>query len=119
MKPVTVDMLRAHLMAASMTAIAIEFLALIALLTLPVSQEALSSTPSRLVAIIVTISGVMAIRHRARVAFDLAVQRHHVVPCVSSSQKVLVTTTCPRGWLVVLHLRFTGRPFSLASIDGT
>lgn len=114
MKPVTVDMVRAHLMAASLTAMAIEILACIALLVTPVSPQSLSSTPSRLIAVTVIIGGVIVIRHWARVAFDLAVKRRHVIPCNPSSRPVLVTTNCPRAWLIILHLRFTGRPFELA-----
>jgi hypothetical protein len=114
MKPVTVDMLRAHLMAASLTAMAIEVLTLLALLVLPVSQQAFSSTPFQLVALTVIVGGVTVIRHSAHVAFDMAVQCRHVIPYISPSRPVSVAANFPRRWLVILHLRFNGRPFVAA-----
>ncbi len=111
MKPVTVDMVRAHLMAASLSAMATEVLVL---LVLPVSQQVFSSTPFRLLALTVIIGGVTVIRRSARVAFDRAVQQRHVVPYISPSRSVSVPANFPRRWLVILHLRFNGRPFVAA-----
>ncbi|MGF6772306.1 Na+/serine symporter [Paraburkholderia sp. GAS199] len=111
MKPVTVDMLRAHLMAASLTAMGAEAVAGLALLVLPVSQHMFSTTPFRLVAIAVIVGGVAVIRQLAHAAFDLAVQSRHAT--VRSTRQVSIAEDCPRRWLVVLHLRFIGRPFVL------
>jgi hypothetical protein len=114
MKAVTVDMLRANLMAASVTAIGAEAIAFLALVMTPVSQQTLSSRPFRLLAIATIIIGVIVIRRVARVAFDLAIARHHVTPYMSNSWPMLVLTDCPWRWLVILHLRLRGRPFALA-----
>ena len=77
MKPVTVDMLRAHLMAASLTAMGTEVLALLALLVLPISQQLFSSTSFQLLALALIVSGVVVMRQIAQAAFDLAIQGRH------------------------------------------
>jgi hypothetical protein len=114
MKPVTVDMLRAHLMAASLTAMGAEFFACVALLILPATREALSSTSFRLLAVGVIVGGVMVIRHVAQVAFYLAQRSRHAMPGVCPAKTVSIAADCPRRQLVILHLRFTGTPFVLA-----
>jgi hypothetical protein len=114
MKAVTVDMLRTHLMAASVTAMGAETIALLALVVTPVSPQTLNSLPFRLLAIAIVIIGVIVIRRVARVAFDLAIARHHVTPYMSNSWPMLVLTDRPWRWLVILHLRLRGRPFALA-----
>ena len=90
-----------------------EVLALLALLILPVSQQAFSSIQFRLLALAVIVSGVIVIRHLAHAAFDLAVQRRHVTAYIQISRPVSVTNNFPLRWLVILHLRFTGKPFTL------
>ena len=111
MKPVTTDMLRAHLMAASLTAMGTEALALLALLVLPVSQQVFSSTGFQSLALALIVSGVIVMRQFAQAAFDLAIQGHYATP---GGRPVLIEADCPRRWFVVLHLRFTGKPFVLA-----
>lgn len=115
MKPVTVDMLRAHLMAASLAAMGAEIVLLTVLLVLPISEETFSSTPFRLIAIAVIVSGVIVIRRLAHSAFVRAMQRRYVVTNIAPSRPVRVTTRCPRRGLVILHLRLTGKPFVLVS----
>jgi hypothetical protein len=111
MKSVTVDMLRAHLMAAALTAMATEVLALVGLLALPVSQQVFSSTTFQFIALALIVSGVLVMRQFAHAAFDLAIQSHHATP---AARPVLIEADCPRRWFVILHLRFTGRAFVLA-----
>jgi hypothetical protein len=111
MKPVTIDMLRAHLLAASLSAMGSEVLALLALLVLPVCQQDFSSTSFQFLALALIASGVVVMRKFAHTAFDLAIQSHHATP---AGRPVLIEADCPRRWFVVLHLRFTGRPFVLA-----
>ncbi|SOE73735.1 hypothetical protein SAMN05446635_4985 [Burkholderia sp. OK233] len=111
MKPVTTDMLRAHLMAASLTAMGTEALALLALLVLPVSQQVFSSTGFQLLALALIVSGVIVMRQFAQAAFELAIQGHYAT---STGRPVLIEADCPRRWFVVLHLRCTGKPFVLA-----
>jgi hypothetical protein len=112
MKPVTVDMLRAHLLVASLTAAGAEAVLCIALLLLPQPQQFFASAPFRLLAIVVIIGGVIATREFAHAAFQVAVQRRHTR---TAAWAVQVAPDCPRRWLVILHLRLTGRPFVLAA----
>src|SRR3954451_7650271 len=77
MKPVTVDMLRAHLLVASLTAAGAEAVLCIALLLLPQPQQVFASAPFRLLAIVVIIGGLIATREFAHAAFQVAVQRRH------------------------------------------
>lgn len=114
MKPATVDMLRAHLLVASLTAMGAEVLACLALLVLPVSQSAFSSTPFRLLAVAVILSGVIVTRQFAHAAFELALQGHFATVANRRSRPVAIAVDCPRRWLVILHLRLTGRAFVLA-----
>ena len=117
MKPVTVDMLRAHLLVASLTAVGTEAVVCVALLVLPVSQQFFVSTSFRLLAIAVIVGGVIVAREFAQAAFAFAVEHHHALPANRSAWPVEfeVTPDCPRRWLVILHLRLTGKPFVLAA----
>jgi hypothetical protein len=114
MKPATVDMLRAHLMVASLTAMGAEVLACLALLVLPVSQRALSSMPFQLLAVAVIVSGVIVTRQFAHAAFQLALQGHYATGTNRLARPVAIASDCPRRWLVILHLRLTGKAFVLA-----
>lgn len=119
MKPATVDMLRAHLMVASFTAMGAEAVACVALLVSPVSQATFVTVPFRLLAVAVIVSGVVAVRRFAHGAFALAMQSRHATPlsrgaCAVQPAAIAVGVDCPRRWLVILHLRFTRRPFVLA-----
>lgn len=116
MKPVTVDMLRAHLLVASLTAVGTEAVVCIALLALPVSQQFFDSTSFRLLAIALIVGGVIVAREFAQAAFAIAVDRHHAQAVNRSALPVefAVTPDCPRRWLVILHLRLAGKPFVLA-----
>ncbi|EIF31079.1 hypothetical protein BCh11DRAFT_06595 [Burkholderia sp. Ch1-1] len=114
MKPVTVDMLRAHLLVASLTAMGTEVLVCLGLLLLPVSQHAFNSTPFRLLAIAVIVSGVIVTRQFAHAAFELAREGHYATGAGRPARPFAIASNCPRRWLVILHLRLTGRPFVLA-----
>jgi hypothetical protein len=114
MKPVTVDMLRAHLLVASLTAVGAEVLVCVALLVLPVSPHLFGSTAFRLLALALIVSGVIVTREFAQVAFDIALSHHYVLPDERLARPLAVAPDCPRRWLVVLHLRLTGQPFVLA-----
>ncbi|WGS51560.1 hypothetical protein LFL96_08700 [Paraburkholderia sp. D15] len=127
MKPVIVDMLRAHLLVASFTALCAEALAFLALLLLPVSQQLFSSTPFRLLALAAIVSGVIVTREFAQAAFEQAVQARHAIeqeadaradasPFAACHACVAIAEDCPQRWLVELHLRLTGRPFVLAGL---
>jgi hypothetical protein len=115
MKPVTIDMLRAHLMAASLTAMAAEVLLGLALLVSPVSEPVFTSTRFRMLATAAIVGGVVVIRQFARIAFAMAVRSSHATPGVCIAGPVWVAADCPWRSLVILHLRFTGKPFVLDS----
>lgn len=114
MKPVTVDMLRAHLLVASLTAVGTEAVVCVVLLVLPVSQQFFDSTSFRLLAIAVIVGGVIVAREFAQAAFEFAIRSHHAMPVNRPAWPVAVASDCPRRWLVILHLRLTGKPFVLA-----
>ncbi|MFM0716309.1 hypothetical protein PQQ73_08225 [Paraburkholderia strydomiana] len=114
MKPLTVDMLRAHLLVASLTAVGAEAIVCVALLVLPVSQQFFGSTSFRLLAIAVIVGGVIVTREFAQAAFEVAVEGHHTTPARRCERPFEIAPDCPRRWLVILHLRLTGQPFVLA-----
>lgn len=111
MKPATIDMLRAHLMVASLTAMGTQVFVLLVLLVTPDSQQVFSSTGFQFLALALIASGVVAMRQFAQAAFNLAFQGQQAT---QGGRPVLIETDCPLRWFVVLHLRFTGRPFVLA-----
>ncbi|CAB3710190.1 hypothetical protein [Paraburkholderia rhynchosiae] len=117
MKPVTVDMLRAHLMVASLTALAADVLACATALLVPGAQYLFVSAAFRLIALAVMASGVIVTRQFAHAAFELAVEGRHVSVAGriagEYARPVALASNCPRLWLVILHLRLTGKPFIL------
>jgi len=115
MKPATIDMLRAHLLIASLTAAGAEALLCIALPVLPISQAFFSSTPFRLFALTLIISGVVVAREFAHAAFERAVKCHQAIPADAGAWQLAAAADCPWHWLVVLHLRLTGQPFVLTA----
>ncbi|NML31143.1 hypothetical protein [Paraburkholderia antibiotica] len=114
MKPVIIDMLRAHLLIASLTAVGVEVVLCLALPVLPVPEAFFDSTSFRLFALAVIVGGVAVAREFAQDAFYSALQRDFVTPAGVGNASVALAPDCPRRWLVVLHLRLTGRPFVLA-----
>jgi hypothetical protein len=113
MKPVTIDMLRAHLLVASVTAALAEALLCLALLVLPVSDAFFASTSFRLFALAVIVGGVVIAREFAEFAYEVAVRRDYAIRAVSE-WPAAIASNCPHRWLVLLHLRLTGQPFVLA-----
>ena len=75
------------------------------------SFDSFTSTPFRLLALAVILSGVIVTRQFAQAAFNFAFQSRHAT---QAGRSVLIDADCPWRWFVVLHLRFTGRPFVLA-----
>ncbi|PCE22159.1 hypothetical protein BWP39_21025 [Paraburkholderia acidicola] len=114
MKLVIVDMLRVHLMAACFAAMGIQVVALLALLVSPLSEQTFDSTAFRICAIVMIGIAVIGARRFAQLAYDAAVQSAHATVQTHRARPVAVSHDCPRRELVVLHLRFTGRPFVLA-----
>jgi hypothetical protein len=114
MKSVTVDMLRAHLMAASLMAMAIEAVALPTLLLFPVERAVFDSALFRLCAALAIAAGVALLRYFAHCAFELALRERHANYRSPACGTVSIGAGCPRRPLVLLHLRLTGKPFELA-----
>lgn len=117
MKPGIVDILRAHLMAASLTAMGAEVVVCVAVLVLPLPQDAFASAQFRLLALATIVGGVMVMRGVAHSAFRRALREHLVTSdCEVGYPRVqpfVIDAACPRRWLVILHFRFTGRAFVL------
>ncbi len=113
MKQVTVDMLRAHLMVASLTALAADVLACVTVAVLPGAQHLFVSAAFRLAALAMVVGGVIVARQIAQAAFQLAVEERYANVAGLHARPVAVAPDCPRLWLVILHLRLTGTPFVL------
>ena len=113
MKPVTADTLRAHLMVASLTALAADVLACLTVAVLPGAQHLFVSASFRLAALAVMAGGVIVVRQLGQAAFELALADRHASPAGSHARPILIAADCPRLWLVILHLRLTGKPFVL------
>ncbi len=108
MKPVTVDMLRAHLMAAALTAMIMEAVTLASFFLFDFAEGAFRSMTFRLLGVAVIICGL------AYLAFGVAVKSRHATCRNQQSALISVSPDCPRRQLVILHLRLTGKPFELA-----
>ncbi|WP_027802663.1 hypothetical protein [Paraburkholderia dilworthii] len=113
MKPVTVDMLRAHLMVASLTAVVADILACIVVAALPGARHLFVSGAFRLAALAMVAGGVIVARQLAQAAFQLAVDDRYASVAGLYARPVAVASDCPRLWLVILHLRLTGTSFVL------
>ncbi|WP_233849169.1 hypothetical protein [Paraburkholderia sp. HD33-4] len=114
MKRVTIDMLRAHLLVASLTAAGTEALLCTALPVLPVSDAFFTAVSFRLFALALIIGGLVIAREFAGVAVEGAVRRDYAIRAAGGAWPAVIAANCPRRWLVVLHLRLTGQPFVLA-----
>jgi hypothetical protein len=112
MKQTTIDMLRVHLMAASLCAVCIEVGMVIAHL-FGVADHSFQNLWFRLAGLAFIVCCVTAVRCIAHLAFDKALKRDYAsgarVPC----ELVRVSVKCPWLALVVLHLRFTSKPYAL------
>ncbi|CAG4892781.1 hypothetical protein LMG31841_02625 [Paraburkholderia saeva] len=118
MKPAVVDMLRAHLLTASLAAMCLQLIALVSLL-FDVSEAALESVPFRLLATGCVVTSVLLTRHVASMSFSRALHSRHATYRAASAQGgvVSVASNCPLRKLVILHLRMNGRPFELLQRD--
>jgi hypothetical protein len=112
MKRTTIDMLRAYLMAASLCAVGIEFGIAIAHLC-GVADRSFQSLSFRLTGFALIVGCVMAVRCIAHVAFHKAQKRHYASAAQVQCELVRVSVKCPWLALVLLHLRFTCKPYAL------
>ncbi|MEZ2311522.1 hypothetical protein AB6809_33335 [Paraburkholderia sp. RCC_158] len=114
MKPVTADMVRAHLMVASLTAVAADLLACVTVFVEPGVEHLFVSAAFRLSCIALMAGGVVVARQFAQAAFRAAVEDRYASVGSLCTGPVNLASDCPRLWLVVLHLRLTGKPFVLS-----
>jgi hypothetical protein len=111
MKQTTIEMLRAHLMAASLCAVCIEFGMAIAHLC-GVADQRFQNASFRLAGLLLIAGCVAAVRCIAQLAFDAAEKRHYATREGPRCELVRVSVCCPWLALVVLHLRFTCKPYA-------
>ncbi|MFM0220295.1 MULTISPECIES: hypothetical protein [Paraburkholderia] len=114
MKPITVDMLRAHLMVASLTAVVAEVFACMMVVLLPAAQHVFGSGAFRLASLRMMAGGVIVAHQLAWGAFQRAVEGRYASAADANARRIEVVPGCPRVWLVILHLRLTGKPFVLS-----
>ncbi|WP_228975798.1 hypothetical protein [Paraburkholderia gardini] len=114
MKPAVVDMLRAHLLTASLAAMCFQVIAL-ASLFFDVSEASLESVPFRVLALGCVVTSVLLTRQVASMSFSRALHSHHATYRTASALGgvVSVASNCPLRRLVILHLRMSGRPFEV------
>ena len=113
MKPSTVDMLRAHLMTASVLAMAIEAAALLSLIVFGTSESTFTTPLFRLMVVALLACGLVVARWVAFVAFARALRSHHAIRRTPRSGLVSLASNCPLRKLVILHLRFSRTAFEV------
>lgn len=117
MKPATVDMLRAHLMTASVLAMGMEAAVLLSLLLFGTSEATFVTPSFHLLVVSVLAAGVIAARWLASVAFERALRSRHATCRARTSEcgsaYVSLASNCPLRNLVILHLRFSRRAFEV------
>lgn len=112
MKPSIVEMLRAHLLAASLAAACMDASAVAAIVLFHVPGAVFESRGFRLGAVGAVALGTFAVRRLASHAFRRAVRHAHAWPA-TGTWPARVSRACPSMPLVVLHLRLTGKPYAL------
>jgi len=111
MKHTTVEMIRAHLVTASIAATTID-VAVVSLLFFFRFPEAEFETASfRLLMFALLLAAVLTTRHVAQRAFRAALRQHYARFVGPDSGGVAVSAMCPARSLVILHLHFTGVPY--------
>ncbi len=117
MKQTTVQMIRAHLVTASVAAMTIDAAVLSLLVFSRYPQTLFETTSFRLLTFVLLLAVVLVTRHAAHVAFRAAVKRRHARFVGPARDAVSVSSVCPARGLVMLHLRFTGMPY--VAVDAT
>ena len=111
MKHTTVQMIRAHLVTASVAATAIDVCVVSLLFFCKIPQTLFETTTFRVLTFGLLLAAVLITRHAARVAFRAAVKRRHARFVGPRFDAVCVSALCPARGLVILHLHFTGMPY--------
>ncbi|BCF97129.1 hypothetical protein PPGU19_016980 [Paraburkholderia sp. PGU19] len=111
MKQTTVQMIRAHLVTASVAATAIDICVVSLLLFCKFPQTLFETATFRELTFGLLLAAVLITRRAARMAFRAAVKRHHAHFIGPRRDAVCVSAICPARGLVILHLHFTGMPY--------
>ncbi|WP_147329496.1 hypothetical protein [Paraburkholderia sp. DHOC27] len=115
MTPALIAMLRAYLLIASLTAAAIQTMALLSVALFGVSEAVFVSLPFRVAAALTIIATVLVVKQIARVAFLSALSHEHATITDTPSRTTRVSAVCPVRALVVLHLRLSRRQIEWAT----
>jgi len=107
MKPSTVEMLRAWLLAASLAASFIDAVVIFSLGVLGVPERLFESAPFRVGVLAAIALTLVVMRNLARFAFRSAVASRHVIVSDTPCQSVSLTADCPLRLLVIFHLRLS------------
>jgi hypothetical protein len=111
MKQTTVEMIRAHLVTASVAAMAID-VTVVSLLFFHKFPATMFETASfRVLTFTLLLAAVLMTRRAAGMAFRAALRRRHARFVGPQGAAVCVSKMCPARRLVILHLHFTGMPY--------
>ncbi|MDE1179870.1 hypothetical protein [Paraburkholderia sp.] len=111
MNPSTLNMLRAHLLAACIAAMCIQVVALFASFVLGVDDAVFATVQFRALVLMLVAGAVWATRRVAGVAYSRAVLTRHATGAAPHAFPVAVSPDCPLRELVVLHLQFSRTAF--------
>jgi hypothetical protein len=111
MKPTTVEMIRAHLVTASIAATTIDVAVVSLLFFFRFPESAFETNSFRALTFTLLLAAVLTTRHVARRAFRAALRQRHARFVGPHSDSVCVSEICPARTLVILHLHFTGVPY--------
>jgi hypothetical protein len=103
------EALRAYLLVASVAAITIDLIALYAGWVLQIPDSVFYSTPFRILAILVILAAVVAVRLRCGMAFRSAIGSGDAVAHDDQERAIVVNVRCPKRRLVCLYARLSGR----------
>ncbi len=117
MKPSTARMLRANLLVASLAASCIQGTVLLSIVFLRVPERIFLTSTFRLIALSVVVLAVIVTRRLALAAFRSALANGNVAVWGGDRGFVSLSSRCAHPLLVKLHLRFSGRRFSLQPDD--
>ena len=111
MKQTTVQMIRAHIVTASVAATTIDVFVVSLLFICKFPETLFETTTFRVLTGALLVAAVLITRHAASVAFRAAVKRHHARFIGPRRDAVCVSAFCPARPLVILHLHFTCMPY--------
>jgi hypothetical protein len=111
MKQTTVEMIRAHLVTASIAATTIDVAVVSLLFFFRFPEAAFETASFRMLMFTLLLAAVLTTRHVARLAFRAALRQHYARFVGPDSDSVSVSARCPARRLVILHLHFTGVPY--------